>query len=37
MKKTFDLLDTDMDGRLNNDEWHRFKEMHKGMGMQHKD
>jgi len=34
-QKTFDLLDTDTDGRLNHGEWHRFKEMHKGMGMQH--
>ncbi len=32
----FDVLDKDKDGTLNHDEWHAFKEMHKGMGDDHK-
>jgi Ca2+-binding EF-hand superfamily protein len=32
-QKAFDSLDNDKDGMLNHDEWHSFKEMHKGMGM----
>ena len=32
-QKAFDFLDSDKDGMLNHDEWHSFKEMHKGMGM----
>jgi Ca2+-binding EF-hand superfamily protein len=35
-QKAFDFLDSDKDGMLNHDEWDRFKEMHKGMGMHHK-
>lgn len=28
----FNTLDTDKNGTLSHDEWHQFKEMHKGMG-----
>ncbi|ACN16577.1 conserved hypothetical protein [Desulforapulum autotrophicum HRM2] len=35
-QKAFDFLDSDKDGMLNHDEWHTFKEMHKGMGMHDK-
>jgi hypothetical protein len=35
-QKAFDFLDSDKDGVLNHDEWHSFKEMHKGMGMHDK-
>ncbi|RLB86133.1 MAG: hypothetical protein DRH26_17750 [Deltaproteobacteria bacterium] len=35
-QKAFDFLDSDKDGMLNHDEWHSFKEMHKGMGMHDK-
>lgn len=31
-KTAFDRLDSDKDGVLSPKEWHRFKEMHKGMG-----
>ncbi len=35
-QKAFDFLDSDKDGMLNHDEWHSFKQMHKGMGMHDK-
>jgi len=35
-QKAFDFMDNDKDGMLNHDEWHSFKEMHKGMGMHDK-
>lgn len=35
-QKGFNQLDDDQDGVLSHDEWHQFKEMHKGMGKQHK-
>lgn len=34
-QKGFNTLDTDKNGALDHDEWHQFKEMHKGMGYHH--
>jgi hypothetical protein len=31
----FDRLDSDKNGALSHEEWHQFKEMHKGMGKYH--
>lgn len=31
-QKAFDRLDSDDNGTLSREEWHQFKEMHKGMG-----
>jgi len=34
-KIAFDHLDKNKDGVLSHEEWHQFKEMHKGMGKHH--
>jgi hypothetical protein len=34
-QKAFDRLDGDKDGVLSHEEWHQFKEMHKGMKKHH--
>lgn len=35
-QKGFDQLDNNQDGTLSHEEWHQFREMHKGMGKHHK-